>query len=109
MDFPYCYYYLDYVCVVPLGGLCDVPLSVGIVGAQPSGSGGLTVFPNPIVKGYSTELYRSNQKPVQAFDCMGRPIGSYAQGQAIDATAWPQGTYIIRDEEGHSAKVVVVE
>jgi hypothetical protein len=106
---PSCYYFLDYVCVVPLGGLCDVPLSVGVVGAQPSGSGGFTVYPNPVVKGYASILYRTEHKPVDVFDLMGRPVGHYVQGEEIDTAEWPQGTYFIKDLEGHSAKVVVVE
>jgi hypothetical protein len=105
----YFYYYVDYVCVVPLGGLCDVPLSVGVVGAQASGGGGLTVFPNPVVKSYSNILYLNKEVPIEVFDIMGRLVLSQAIKKEIDMGNLNAGTYFIRDKEGHSAKVVIME
>lgn len=105
LTFPLCYYYIDDVCVIPVGGDCSLALSA----AQPQQSTVLGVFPNPIIKSQSAILHFSTESNVEVYDLVGQSIRHFENVVELDVTDWPAGVYFLKEGNGSVMKLVVIE
>jgi len=100
-----CYYYIDDVCLVPLGGNCGIPVSV----AQAQAPSAFSAYPNPLDRGRSDVLRLSKPCNVTVYGSVGQFIGHFENTAEIDAGTWPSGVYWLRSEDGDVVKVIVME
>lgn len=99
------YYFVDYICVVPEGGDCSIPLSA----SQPHQAVGFMAYPNPLIKSQSSILHFSKESDVEVYNLVGQMVGRHERVMEIDAISWPGGVYWLKDENGAMAKMIVME